>query len=80
MYQPDNNISDIGQLDGNTSHIIDNVQLRQSRHEKSLKQPSVKTKSDRSSTAINLPIVASYNVHWLYPKVGNFKTHPGTGI
>ena len=74
MYQPDNSFSDIGQLDGNTSHISDNVQLRQSRHEKSLKQPGGKTKSDRVCTALNLPTVASYNVRSLFPKVGNFKT------
>jgi hypothetical protein len=72
MYQPDNSFSDIGQLDGNTSHISDNVQLRQSRHEKSLKQP--KPKNDRTCTALNLPTVASYNLRSLFPKVGNFKT------
>ena len=35
---------------------------------------SKNSKQDKISAALNLPIVATYNVRSLFPKIGNFKT------
>ena len=55
-------ISDIGQLDGNMSVS-----------EISQAQPN-RVKCDKIATAIDLPIVASYNCRSLFPKIDSFKT------
>ena len=68
MYQSeiiDNSvISDICQLDGNVSlnsgnNLVNNMQS---------------WKKQKFSTALNLPIVASYNVRSLFPKIECFKS------
>ena len=66
MYNPsDKNFSLIGQLDGNIS-VSD---ISQTQHNK-----KVKAKCDKIITALDLPVVASYNCRSLFPKLDSFKT------
>ena len=62
-----NNVSDILQLDGNIS-INETCQAQPQ------PKPKVKGKCDKFTTALDLPIVASYNCRSLFPKVQCFKT------
>ena len=36
--------------------------------------PRFRIRQDKIETALNLPVVASYNMRSLFPKAGNFKT------
>ena len=62
MYGTDNSDSVIGQLDGNIS--LDNSDTVN----------RARAKKDKFSTALNLPIVATYNARSLFPKIESFKT------
>ena len=62
MYATDNSDSVIGQLDGNIS--LDNSDTVN----------RARAKKDKFSTALNLPIVATYNARSLFPKIESFKT------
>ena len=50
--------SNIGQFDGNVS----------------LSETQLNTKKSKIKTALNLPVVASYNCRSLFPKLGSMKT------
>ena len=66
MYNPsDKNFSLIGQLDGNIS-VSDISQTQPNK--------KVKAKCDKIITALDLPVVASYNCRSLFPKLDSFKT------
>ena len=58
LYSIGLNLSDIAQFDGNDS--IDSDSL-------------LKNKTDKITSALNMPIVATYNMRSLFPKVGNLK-------
>ena len=78
MYQlSTSNISNIDQLDGNISieSISENCPKKQRWKKcKNVAQPRVNNKSDKISTAVNLPVVATYNCRSLFPKLECFKT------
>ena len=58
-------MDNIIQLDGNVTFAQNDGELT---------TPTVRIRQDRIETALNLPVVAPYNMRSLFPKVGNFKT------
>ena len=62
-------ISDIDQLDGNASFCSNNTEQTS---QVSASPDIIKT--DKKTAALSLPIVATYNLRSLFPKVGNLTT------
>ena len=72
MYETESVISDIGQLDGNST-INSDISVLPCVPPPSNTQCS-DTRRDKIVEALNLPTVATYNLRSLFPKVGNLTT------
>ena len=75
MYETQNNISDMIQLDGNITNTSESSDLQCVPLPRQFNsQAQGNKKGDKISDAVHLPTVATYNLRSFFPKAGNLTT------